>query len=137
MTVIDERLGHELAARAELGTAIIQMPARTPAMAAMTAMSLDQLSGGRFILGIGPSGPQVVEGWHGVPWGKPLGRTREYVLEQELETVFQYPGVGLEFVDAWVSGTLAYDVFARLDGERWVPIEAHGLPIGATSRQCR
>src|SRR5262245_3359896 len=62
-----------------LGTAIIQMPARTPAMAAMTAMSIDQLSGGRFILGIGPSGPQVVEGWHGVAYGKPLTRTREYI----------------------------------------------------------
>jgi F420-dependent oxidoreductase-like protein len=62
-----------------LGTAIMQMPARTPAMTAMTAMSLDSLSGGRFILGLGPSGPQVVEGWHGVPYGKPLARTREYV----------------------------------------------------------
>ncbi len=62
-----------------LGTAIMQMPARTPAMTAMTAMSLDSLSGGRFILGLGPSGPQVVEGWHGVPYGKPLTRTREYV----------------------------------------------------------
>jgi len=61
------------------GTAIMQMPARTPAMAAMTAMSLDHLSGGRFILGLGPSGPQVVEGWHGVPYGKPLTRTREYI----------------------------------------------------------
>ncbi|MCP5059855.1 MAG: LLM class F420-dependent oxidoreductase [bacterium] len=63
----------------KLGTAILQMPARTPAMTAMTAISLDQLSGGRFLLGIGPSGPQVVEGWHGVPYGKPLTRTREYV----------------------------------------------------------
>ena len=62
-----------------LGTAIMQMPARTPALAAMTAMTLDALSGGRFILGLGPSGPQVVEGWHGVPYGKPLTRTREYV----------------------------------------------------------
>jgi F420-dependent oxidoreductase-like protein len=62
-----------------VGTAIMQMPARTPAMAAMTAMSLDQLSGGRFILGLGPSGPQVVEGWHGVPYGRPLTRTREYI----------------------------------------------------------
>src|SRR5688572_1374180 len=61
------------------GTAIMQMPARTPAMAAMTAMTLDHLSGGRFILGLGPSGPQVVEGWHGVPYGKPLERTREYI----------------------------------------------------------
>jgi F420-dependent oxidoreductase-like protein len=61
------------------GTAIMQMPARTPAMTAMTAMTLDHLSGGRFILGLGPSGPQVVEGWHGVPYGKPLVRTREYI----------------------------------------------------------
>lgn len=65
--------------RIRLGTAIMQMPARTPAMAAMTAMSLDALSGGRFILGLGSSGPQVVEGWHGVPYGRPLTRTREYV----------------------------------------------------------
>ncbi len=63
----------------KVGTAIMQMPARTPAMAAMTAMSLDHLSGGRFILGLGPSGPQVVEGWHGVPYGRPLTRTREYI----------------------------------------------------------
>jgi F420-dependent oxidoreductase-like protein len=65
--------------RIRLGAGILQMPARTPAMAAMTAMTLDALSGGRFILGLGPSGPQVVEGWHGVPYGKPLTRTREYV----------------------------------------------------------
>jgi F420-dependent oxidoreductase-like protein len=62
-----------------VGTAIMQMPARTPAMAAMTAMSLDQLSGGRFIVGLGASGPQVVEGWHGVPYGKPVTRTKEYI----------------------------------------------------------
>jgi F420-dependent oxidoreductase-like protein len=65
--------------RIRLGTGIMQMPARTPAMTAMTAMTLDQLSGGRFLLGLGASGPQVVEGWHGQPYGKPLGRTREYV----------------------------------------------------------
>lgn len=63
----------------KLGTAILQMPARTPAMTAMTAMTLDQLSGGRMLLGLGLSGPQVVEGWHGVSYGKPLGLTREYV----------------------------------------------------------
>ena len=62
-----------------VGTAIMQMPARTPAMCAMTAMSLHQLSGGRFIAGLGASGPQVVEGWHGVPYGKPVTRTREYI----------------------------------------------------------
>jgi F420-dependent oxidoreductase-like protein len=65
--------------RIKLGTAILQMPARTPANTAMTAMTLDQLSGGRMLLGLGLSGPQVVEGWHGVAYGKPLGRTREYV----------------------------------------------------------
>lgn len=62
-----------------VGTAIIQMQARTPSMAAMTAMTLQTLSGNRFILGVGPSGPQVIEGWHGVPYGKPLLRTREYI----------------------------------------------------------
>src|SRR6202047_4177616 len=61
------------------GTSIMQMPARTPACAAMTAMTLQALSGNRFLCGIGPSGPQVIEGWHGVPFGKPLGRTREYI----------------------------------------------------------
>ncbi|MFO7631487.1 MAG: LLM class flavin-dependent oxidoreductase, partial [Caldilinea sp.] len=65
--------------RIKLGTAILQMPARTPANTAMTAMTLDQLSGGRMLLGLGLSGPQVVEGWHGVAYGKPLGKTREYV----------------------------------------------------------
>lgn len=63
----------------KVGTAIMQMPARAPAMTAMTAMTLDALSGGRFVIGLGPSGPQVVEGWYGVPYGKPLTRTREYV----------------------------------------------------------
>ena len=65
--------------RIRLGTAIMQIPARTPAMTAMTAMTLDQLSGGRVILGLGVSGPQVVEGWHGQPFGRPLERTREVV----------------------------------------------------------
>jgi F420-dependent oxidoreductase-like protein len=65
--------------RIHLGTAIMQMPARTPAMTASTATSLDQLSGGRFLLGLGVSGPQVVEGWHGQPFGKPLVKMREYV----------------------------------------------------------
>ena len=63
----------------KVGTCIMQMPARSPAMAAMTAMTLDQLSGGRFIVGLGASGPQVVEGWHGVPYGKPVTRTKEYI----------------------------------------------------------
>lgn len=62
-----------------LGTAIMQMSARTPAATAMAAITLDHLSGGRFILGIGASGPQVVEGWYGRPYPRPLERTREYV----------------------------------------------------------
>jgi F420-dependent oxidoreductase-like protein len=62
-----------------LGTAIMQMSARQPAAAAMAAMTMDHLSGGRFILGVGVSGPQVVEGWYGRPFEKPLARTREYV----------------------------------------------------------
>jgi len=65
--------------RMKLGSAIMQIPGRTPANTAMTAATLDLLSGGRFLLGLGTSGPQVVEGWHGQPWGKPLGKTREYV----------------------------------------------------------
>jgi F420-dependent oxidoreductase-like protein len=63
----------------KVGTAIMQMPGRTPAMTAMTAMTLYALSEGRFILGLGPSGPQVVEGWHGVAYGRPLTRTKEYI----------------------------------------------------------
>jgi F420-dependent oxidoreductase-like protein len=65
--------------RIKIGSAIMQIPGRTPANTAMTAATLDLMSGGRFILGLGTSGPQVVEGWHGQPWGKPLGKTREYI----------------------------------------------------------
>ncbi|MDG1462456.1 MAG: LLM class F420-dependent oxidoreductase [Gammaproteobacteria bacterium] len=71
----------------KVGTAIMQMPARTPTMAAMTALTLNQLSEGRFLLGLGPSGPGVVEGWYGVPYGRSLTRTREYIsiIRQVLE----------------------------------------------------
>ena len=65
--------------RMDVGSAIMQIPARAPAMTAMTAASLDALSGGRFRLGLGVSGPQVSEGWYGAPFDHPLGRTREYV----------------------------------------------------------
>ncbi len=65
--------------RIKVGTAIAQMPARTPTCTAMTAMTLSAMSGGRFILGLGPSGPGVVEGWYGVAYGRPLTRTREYI----------------------------------------------------------
>jgi F420-dependent oxidoreductase-like protein len=88
-----------------VGTCIMQMPARTPSMAAMTAMSLSQLSNNRFIVGLGASGPQVVEGWHGVAYGKPITRTREYVqimrkiMEREAPvefdgSVYQLPNKG-------------------------------------------
>jgi F420-dependent oxidoreductase-like protein len=63
----------------KIGTAIMQIPARSPASAAMTAIGLDALSGRRFLMGLGSSGPQVSEGWHGVAYDKPLERTREYV----------------------------------------------------------
>ncbi|SNR54583.1 probable F420-dependent oxidoreductase, Rv3520c family [Haloechinothrix alba] len=62
-----------------LGTNIVQMSARTPTATAMSALSLDHLSGGRFVLGLGASGPQVVEGWYGRPYPRPLARTREYI----------------------------------------------------------
>lgn len=88
--------------RIRLGTNIAQIYARTPALTATTAASLDQLSGGRFILGLGASGPQVIEGWHGVPYDKPVQRTREIIeicrtvwsgerLEHDGE-LFQLPG---------------------------------------------
>lgn len=65
--------------RIKLGTNLIQMSARTPTATAMSALTMDHLSGGRFVLGLGASGPQVVEGWYGQPYPKPLARTREYV----------------------------------------------------------
>lgn len=79
----------------EWGSAVFQIPARTPAMAAMTAATLDRITGGRFRLGLGVSGPQVSEGWHGVRFDSPLGRTREYVdiirLAFDRKNV-EYPG---------------------------------------------
>ncbi len=81
--------------RIKAGTGIMQMPARTPACAAMTAMTLQAMSNNRFLLGIGPSGPQVVEGWHGQAYGKPLARTKEYVeiirkiLDREAPLTFE------------------------------------------------
>src|ERR687893_242273 len=68
-----------LTSKIKIGSAIFQMPGRSPAMTAMTAVTLDNLSDGRMLLGIGSSGPQVAEGWHGQRFGKQLARTREYV----------------------------------------------------------
>src|SRR5881398_678306 len=81
--------------RIKLGTAVMQISARTPASVAMTAMTIDHLSGGRLILGLGVSGPQVDEGWYGQPFPRPLTRTREFValvrtmLRREGPVVFQ------------------------------------------------
>jgi F420-dependent oxidoreductase-like protein len=89
-----------LAAKTEtiqLGAAILQVPARAPAAAAMAGVTIDALSGGRFIFGFGPSGPQVSEGWYGIPYEKPWGRTREYVeIVKEIvarEGRLEYEGV--------------------------------------------
>jgi F420-dependent oxidoreductase-like protein len=91
--------------RISVGTAIMQMPARTPAMTAMTAATIDLLTGGRFLLGVGASGPQVVEGWHGVVYGKLLTRTREYVeiLREVLKREHPLEHHG-EYYDIPVSG---------------------------------
>src|SRR5215210_4154887 len=106
----------------KVGSAIMQIPGRTPANAAMTAATLDLLSGGRFLLGLGTSGPQVVEGWHGEPWGKPLTKTREYVeivrAALRRETI-EHHGSQYEIGDGWIplffSPERAREVFA-LDG---------------------
>jgi F420-dependent oxidoreductase-like protein len=110
-----------------LGTAIMQMPARTPAMTAMTAMTLDALSGGRFILGLGPSGPQVIEGWHGVAYGKPLTRTREYVaivrqiLAREGPLEFKGEHYEIPYAGAGASG-LGKPLKSILHGRKDLPI---------------
>jgi F420-dependent oxidoreductase-like protein len=86
------------------------MPARTPACAAMTAMTLQALSGNRFLCGIGPSGPQVIEGWHGVPFGKPHARTREYaaiirqVVAREAPLTYQGEHYQIPYTGAGATG---------------------------------
>jgi F420-dependent oxidoreductase-like protein len=113
--------------RIRLGTAIMQIPARTPAMCAMTAMTLDALSGGRFVLGLGPSGPQVVEGWHGVRYGKPLARTREYIqiirsiLKREKPVEFHGEEYGLPYTGAGATG-LGKPLKSILHGRADLPI---------------
>jgi len=110
-----------------LGTAIMQIPARTPAMTAMTAMSLDSISGGRFLLGLGPSGPQVVEGWHGVAYGKPLTRTREYVsilrkiLAREAPLTHEGEHYQIPFTGAGATG-LGKPLKSMLHGRADLPI---------------
>jgi F420-dependent oxidoreductase-like protein len=125
--------------RIQLGTAIMQMPARTPAMTAMTAMTLDAMSGGRFILGLGPSGPQVVEGWHGVAYGKPLTRTREYVqiirkiLAREEPLEFKGEHYEIPYHGAGASG-LGKPLKSILHGRKDLPI--YTASIGPAGIAC-
>src|SRR5688500_3527538 len=113
--------------RIRLGTAIMQIPARTPAMAAMTAMTLDGLSGGRFILGLCPSGTQVDEGWHGVRYGKPLTRTKEYIqivrkiLRREEAVEFHGEEYDLPYTGAGATG-LGKPLKSILHGRADLPI---------------
>src|SRR5215472_3059738 len=122
-----------------LGTAIMQMPARTPAMTAMTAMTLDALSGGRFILGLGPSGPQVVEGWHGVAYGKPLTRTREYIqiirkiLAREAPVEFKGEHYEIPYRGPGASG-LGKPLKSILHGRK--DLEIYTASIGPAGMEC-
>jgi F420-dependent oxidoreductase-like protein len=118
----------------KLGSAIFQMPARSPAMTAMTAATLDQLSGGRMLLGIGSSGPQVAEGWHGQRFARQLQRTREYVavVRKALELPLpDGPGKALKLTIAPVQDRIPIYLAAigpkntQLAGEiadGWIPI---------------
>ena len=119
--------------RIGVGTAIMQIPARTPTLAATTALTLDQLSGGRFLLGLGVSGPQVVEGWHGVAFGKPLVKTREYVeivravwrREKPLEFAGAYYQIPYTGRDATGLGKPLKSI---LHATREIPISGHEQP---------
>ena len=98
-----------------LGTAVAQMPARSPATTAAAAATLDHLSGGRVLLGLGTSGPQVAEGWHGQAWGRPLGRTREYVSVRAL-----YAAGGVTYEQLGRRYGVSDSQIARIvKGQRW------------------
>ena len=115
-----------------VGTAIMQMPARSPAMTAMTAMTLAELSGGRFMLGLGASGPQVVEGWHGVPYGKPVTRLREYIkivkqiIAREAPSTFEGDQYQLPYAGPGATG-LGKPLKSILHCEEDVPIYAASI----------
>lgn len=122
----------------KVGTAILQMPARTPTMAAMTAMTLDQLSGGRFIVGLGPSGPQVVEGWYGATYAKPLSRLHEYIDVMRLvfarEAPVQYDGYHYKLPYRGEDSTgLGKPLKSILHCERKIPIYTASLQPKAVS----
>jgi F420-dependent oxidoreductase-like protein len=121
------------------GTAIMQMPARTPAMAAMTAMTLAELSGGRFICGVGASGPQVVEGWHGLPYGKPVTRLKEYIsimkqiFRREGPTTFEGKMYQLPYTGEGATG-LGKPLKSILHCEEDIPIMAATItPAGVAA----
>jgi F420-dependent oxidoreductase-like protein len=115
-----------------VGTAIMQLPARAPTMAAMTALSLDHLSGGRFIAGLGPSGPQVVEGWYGASYDKPLTRLREYIEIMRLvfarQAPLEYSGVHYQLPYRGADGSgLGKPLKSILHCERKIPIYTASL----------
>ncbi len=123
----------------KVGTAIMQMPARTPAMAAMTAMSLAGLSGGRFICGLGASGPQVVEGWHGVPYGRPVTRLKEYIqimkqiFARKEKTTFEGKVYQLPYTGEGATG-LGKPLKSILHCEEDIPIYAASItPAGVAA----
>ena len=126
------------------GTAIMQMQARTPSCAAMTAMTLHALSGGRFLLGVGPSGPQVIEGWHGVAYGKPLGRTKEYIaiirkaLAREAPLTFQGEHYQIPYAGPGATG-LGKPLRSIVHGDPSMPIYTASItPAGCAPRaRCR
>lgn len=120
----------------KLGTAIMQLPGRSPANAAMTAMTMDALSKERFILGLGTSGPQVVEGWHGVAWNKPLTWLREYVtivktiLAREAPLTFQGERYRIPY-DGPGSAGLGKPLKSMVHGRKDIPIFAGAMaPLG-------
>jgi F420-dependent oxidoreductase-like protein len=121
-----------------VGTAIMQLAARAPTMAAMTSISLDQLSGGRFIVGLGPSGPQVVEGWYGATYAKPLTRLREYIEIMRLvfarEAPVEYNGVHYQLPYTGKDGTgLGKPLKSILHCEHQIPIYTASLQPNAVA----
>jgi F420-dependent oxidoreductase-like protein len=122
--------------RIKAGVGIMQMQARTPACTAMTALTLQALSNNRFLLGIGASGPQVVEGWHGVPFGKPMARTREYIeilrkiLKREAALQHQGELYQIPYTGPGATG-LGKPLKSILHGDPDMPIYAASItPVG-------
>jgi F420-dependent oxidoreductase-like protein len=125
--------------RIKVGTAIMQMQARTPAMTAMTAMTLAQLSNNRFVPGLGASGPQVIEGWHGVPYGKPVTRLKEYVrimrmiFERKEPAAFEGKEYQLPYVGPGATG-LGRPLKSILHCDSYIPIYAATItPAGVAA----